>query len=115
MEVNKKFGFKILYNTLCSTTYLVKITNISNDGFYGLVPLSDASIETLSKSDKNYNVARNMMNITKLISDQYFWSPKIDHDGIRILNMDDYLKFSRMLKLLGLKYNKKKNEIVKLK
>ena len=58
MEVNKKFGFKILYNTLCSTTYLVKTANISNDGFYGLVPLSDASIETLSKSDKKVTVAK---------------------------------------------------------
>lgn len=116
MEVNKKFGFKILYNTsYASTTYLVKTANIRNNGFYGLVSLTDASIEALSKSHKDYNVSRNMAYITDLMSDQYFWSPKIKHDAIRILNIDDYYKFSRILKLLNLRYNKKKNKIVKIK
>ena len=115
MEVNKKFGFKIVYNTSCSTTYLVKTANIRNNGFYGLVSLTDASIETLSKSHKDYNVGRNMAYITNLISSQYFLSPKLEHDAIRILDIDNYFKLNRILKLLGLTYNKKKNEIVKLK
>lgn len=103
----------IYYNAIPSDKWIIRKSNIGMEHMTGLANFRDDITNICS--DKEWV---DMLNKKADKNEEEHWIPKariLETDRFRNLNIEEYIMLSNILKIFGYKYNKKKDEFIKVK
>jgi hypothetical protein len=102
----------IYYNAIPSEKWIIRKSNIGMNHMTGLANFRD-DITGISR-DKEWV---NRLNKKANKNEEEHWIPKsriLETDRFRNLNIEEYMMLSNILKKFRYKYNKKKDEFIKI-
>ena len=100
----KEFGFKMICNG--NAKWVIRTTNVYEDYLYSMITFNDEYTDHLGKDDKFY--------IKRLMAEDSYKNVRIEGDTVRDLNIKEYNKLGRILKMFNIRYNKKKDEFIEI-